>query len=498
MKKDQRSMLSRRRFLSQSACGSLGVSSVVNTLAHLSLINNALADQTNLGEYKAMVCVFLYGGMDSNNILIPRIGHPSRTDYDTYRGQLAIPDTLLAGIAPANTTDPYGLHPNLSQLAGLFNSGELGFVANTGSLAFPIENRDDFINGLVPVPPQLFSHSDQQAQWQSSIPDKAFQSGWGGRIAELLHPTFNPDSNVSMSISLDGINNFQVGLSGSVIQYAATTTGAKSLSGYGTNYANALENDGSYKSGSSGRRLKAFEDIMRYTHDHLFEEGYNKIVRRSRDSEGVINAAITEANASGVDYDGLFANADSDLGDQLKAVARLIGGRSCLGNQRQIFFVSMGGFDTHQDQNGDLNDLTTDLGGALKAFHDSLGAMGVNDQVLTCTNSDFTRTFTPNGDDPTTAGSDHGWGGHQIVMGGPVMGKKIYGTFPSLKVGQDNDTNRERGRWIPTTAVDQYAAVCARWLGVEAAAMDAIFPNLSRFDDPFAVSSANLDFVNLT
>jgi uncharacterized protein (DUF1501 family) len=380
----------------------------------------------------------------------------------------------------------------------LFNNEDLAFVANTGSLAYPIASRDDYLNKVVPLPPQLFSHSDQQVQWQSSVPDKAFQSGWGGRIAELLNPAFNPHSKVSMSISLDGINNFQVGLDGSVIQYVATKTGAKSLTGYGSNYSNALKEDGSYKTTATGRRLKAFEDIMRYTHDHLFEEGYNKVVRRSRDSEGVINSAIDAANASGVDYETIFAGTDSSLADQLKVVARLIGGREVLGNQRQIFFVSMKGFDTHQDQNGDLNELTLDLAPALKSFYDALVAMGVNDQVLTCTNSDFTRTFTPNGEDPLTSGSDHGWGGHQIVMGGPVLGKNIYGTFPSLKVGQDNDTDRERGRWIPTTSVDQYAAVCARWLGVESSAMDLIFPNLSRFDDPFTVRSANLQFVDLS
>ena len=497
-KKDQRSMLSRRRFLSQSACSAMGVGGMVNTLAHLTLMSNALADQTNLGEYKALVCVFLYGGMDSNNILIPSTGHPSRADYDASRGVLAIPENQLRAIAPDNTGDAFGLHPSLQPLADLFNTGELGFVANTGSLAFPIENRDDYINGLVPVPPQLFSHSDQQVQWQSSLPDKAFQSGWGGRVADLLQPTFNPESKVSMSISLDGINNFQVGLNGTVIQYAATTQGAKSFNGYGTNYVNALNPDGSYKTGSAGRRLEAFENIMRYTHDHLFENAYNQVVQRSRDSEGVINAAIAEANASGVDYDGIFTNASSNLGDQLKAVARLIGGRSCLGNQRQIFFVSMGGFDTHQDQMGDLSDLASDLGGAMKAFHDALGAMGVNDNVLTCTNSDFTRTFTPNGDDLTSSGSDHGWGGHQMIMGGPVIGKNIYGAFPSLKVGQDNDTDRERGRWIPTTSVDQYAAMCARWMGVDSSAMDIIFPNINRFDDPFTVSSANLQFLNFS
>ena len=176
-------------------------------------------------------------------------------------------------------------------------------------------------------------------------------------------------------------------------------------------------------------------------------------------------------------------------------IAKLIAGRNCLGNRRQIFFCGISGYDTHQNQNSDLADLCQELGNALSAFNSSVTSLGIDDSVLLFTNSDFTRTLTPNGNDPISSGSDHGWGGHQIVMGGPVIGKNIYGSFPSLKVGQDNDTDRNRGRWIPTTAVDQYASVCARWLGVESSALEAIFPNLPRFDDPFTSATANLQFL---
>ena len=485
----------RRNFIRQSACASLGITGLVSTLAHLRLVNAALANQASLPDYKALVCLFLYGGMDSNNVLIPRAGHPARADYDSARGVLGISDAFVHPILPNNTSDPFGVHPNLAPVAQLFNSGDLAFVANTGTLSYPIANRDEFINGTVPLPPQLFSHSDQQVQWQSSVPDKPFQSGWGGRVAELLNESYSADSQVSMSISLAGINSFQVGTAGSVVQYAVTPSGAIRLSGYGPNYGNALNPDGSYQTTVAGRRLKAFEDIMKYTHDHLLEEGYNKVVRRARENEGTVATALTEAAASGVDFDAAFLNAQSPLGDQLKMIAQLIAGRNCLGNRRQIFFCSMGGYDTHQNQNDDFVALCDELGNALKSFNDTTTALGVHDNVLLATNSDFTRTLTPNGDDPTSSGSDHGWGGHQMVMGGPVVGKNIYGSFPSLKVGQDNDTDRNRGRWIPTSSVDQYAAVCAQWLGVESAAMDVIFPNLSRFDDPVTSATANLQFV---
>jgi uncharacterized protein (DUF1501 family) len=498
MKETNRTDLNRRQFMRQSACASLGITGMVNTLAHLSLMNSALANQVALpGDYKALVCIFLFGGMDSNNILVPRNGHPGRADYDSARGVLGIPDASLLPINPDNTTDPYGLHPSLGPMADLFTSGDLAFIANTGSLAYPLATREDFINGTVPLPPQLFSHSDQQIQWQSSVPDKPFQSGWGGRVGELVDGNYNGLSKVSMCISLDGINEFQVSPSGSIVQYAATTSGAISLNGYGTNYANALNTDGSYKTGGTGQRLKAYEDIMRHTHDHLFEEGYNKVVRRARESESTVNGALLEAAASGVDFDTQFMDADSSLGDQLKMVSKLIAGRNCLGNRRQIFFCSQGGFDTHADQNNDLAELAVELSTSMKAFNDTLIALGMHDQVLTCTNSDFTRTLTPNGNEAGSSGSDHAWGGHQIVMGGPVNGRNIYGTFPSLKVGADNDTDRNRGRWIPSTAVDQYAAVCARWMNVESSALDLIFPNLPRFNDPFG-ASANLGFVNIS
>lgn len=501
MKSTDRELLyTRRSFVRQSACAALGLTGMVDTLAHLTLMHSALAQSTP-EDYKALVVLFMFGGNDSNNLLIPQKSHPSYADYRSARGVLGILDSTdpayvagqPASIALTTSSGSYGVHPSATGLAQMFNAGDLAFIANVGSLAYPL-TRVTYLNGTVPAPPQLFSHSDQQLQWQSSLPDRPFTTGWGGRVADLLRADGYAPGQVSLSISLSGLNSLQVG--NEVVQYAITPGGAVSLTGYsasGKPYGNALNADGTYKTNTQGKRLQAFDNITKYTHSHLLEEGYAEVVRRSRANEGLIGAALTSAGTSRVDFNAMFANAQTDLGDQLKSIAQLIAGRSTLSNKRQIFFASIGGFDTHQDQLTAQANLMTELSSAMLAFRNTLQALGVYQNVLTVTHSDFTRTLTPNGAD-AAAGSDHGWGGHHIAMGGPVKGGKVYGTFPSLKLGQDQDTDRNRGRWIPTTSVDQYAAVAAKWIGVGSDPLSTIFPNLGRFADPFG-GEANLGFI---
>jgi uncharacterized protein (DUF1501 family) len=327
---------------------------------------------------------------------------------------------------------------------------------------------------------------------------QAFASGWGGRAADLLHSSYNAGgSKVSMSISLAGVNSFQVGTAGQVAQYAISDEGTVPFSGFGDAYADALNPNGTYKTTVAGTRFKAFEDIMRLTHGNLHEEEYNRIVARSRAAEGTVGAAITAAAASGVDFETHFAGATTRLGDQLKMIAKLIAGRGVLGNNRQIFFCQIGGFDTHQTLLTSHGDLIGELNNSLSAFAATLQALGVWDNVVTFTASDFNRTLTPNNTDPTKAGSDHAWGSHAIVLGGAVKGGDVYGHFPSLRVGAASgsiDAGSSRGRWIPTTSVDQYSSVLAKWFGASSNDLEAIFPNLPRFDDP-ASASANLGFL---
>jgi uncharacterized protein (DUF1501 family) len=495
---DKELMISRRMFLRQSACAALGCSGIVNALTQLSIVNSAIA-QGSFSDYKALIVLFLAGGNDSSNMIIPRMGHPAYANYKSARGILTIydpadgqkPSGAPTSIPLTSMDGNYGVHPNMSGVATLFNQGDLAFVANVGTLVYPLTHKQQIWNNTVPSPPQLFSHADQQVQWQSSVPDQAFRTGWGGRVADLLN---TPGSDkVSMSISVAGINKLQVGLE--TAQFGMTGAGTVNLAGYGANYGSALNPDGTYKTTTVGKRLETFETIMRYTHSNLIEEGYNRVVRSGRDSEARVGAAFQAAASSGVNFDNLFGANPSGLIQQLKTIAKLIAGREHLGNQRQLFFASVSGYDTHQWEMPAHNNLMGELSFALKAFRDAMVGLGVNDKVLTISHSDFSRTLSPNGTTIDEAGTDHAWGGHQIVMGGAVNGGRIYGHFPDLSMGGDNDVYG-RGQYIPTTSVDQFSAVAARWFGITPSNLPLVFPNLGRFDDPFG-STANLGYVSL-
>lgn len=511
----------RRDFLRQSACASLGVTGLVNALAQMRLMTAAMAQDIPDTGYKALVCLFLNGGHDSNNLLVPigeAIPGSLRADYEAGRGVLKLDRTSLHPLQLPESTkafsrhhqnlvQPMGVHAEAAAIADLFNAGKLAFISNVGTLAYPVPSRAAYNNSQVPLPLQLYSHSDQQSQWQSSVSDKPFSSGWGGRAAELLNASHNSGtSKVSMSISLAGLNSFQVGTSGQITQYVVQSSGTVPFSGFDsvTNdnnpYDGALNSDGSYRITDAGKRLQAFENIMRLTHSNLHEEEYSRIVMRARATEGLVGAAITSAATSGVDFNAIFnaAGATTSLGEQLKMVAKLIAGRTALGNTRQIFFCQVGGYDTHQTLLSSHANLVKELSNSLKAFHDSLQALNVWNDVVTFTASDFNRTFTPNNSDIAKAGSDHAWGGHAMVMGGDVRGGDLYGQFPSMKLGAaegsiDAGTSL-RGRWIPDISVDQYSSVLTRWMGAGSSEIDAMFPNLNRFDNALT-SSANLDFL---
>lgn len=509
--------ISRRKFLATGTCGAMGIGSLVNTIAQLQLINSAAA-ATGPGsndvigdDYKALVCIFLRGGCDMNNVLVPVVGNPQAQGYTSDRNVVGIrngvPDPILnpAGendTLPLNLSgDPFGLHPSLTNLQTMFNANEAAFVSNVGTLAEPTTPGT---YNSASLPRQLFSHSDQVTEWMSSIADQPYRSGWGARVADLYHAAWNPDSQTSMLITAAGNTQFLNG--GTFPQYTVTSAGAISLNGFSSNgapYGGALEEDGSYRTNASGNRLRALERIMAYSHAHILEDGYKTVVQRARDNEEIVTEASGTATEIGLDLDTIFANADNDIGEELKAIARLITGRKRLGNRRQIFFVDLGGFDNHQDINADLSEILGNLDNALGAFNEAMKALALvdadfeYDKVTTFQASDFNRTWTPNSADPNTAGTDHAWGTHAFMFGGAVNGGQIYGTFPELAIGGLVDVpSGSRGRWIPTTAVDQYCAVLANWFGVGNASseMEVILPNLNRFTDPFD-SAANLGFL---
>ena len=575
-----RSKPNRRDFMVQSTCAGLGITSAVNTLSQLTLIGAASKAQAagGSGDFKALVCLFLNGGNDSNNMLIPTGATTARTHYETGRGipsyaggpgGLAVPLSALSGtpIVPdnaASTFDPssgytggnLALHPALAPLKTLFDAQKLAFVCNVGTLVGTTTVTRANFNTLPAAakPPQLFSHSDQQTQWQSSIPDRPFTSGWGGRVSDyLVNPSagFNANSaGLAIGISLSGVNSFQVGVTEQ--PYVVGTAGATPFSGFNggspsTNYGAALSNtslkpfvsgaagydplagtnyltSGSFGTATNtpqGWRLRAVEQLMAMNHANLFDTEHQNVSKSARLSEGLISDALAYTDGTtGPSLDSYFTAsfgsataANTDFANQLKMVARLIIGNKALladgkpGNDRMVFFTQQGGYDLHTSQIPTNNTNTAILTNAghyvlydvlaksIKAFHDAInghprGGTALWNDVMGFSASDFTRTLTPNKTD-STGGSDHAWGGHAFVIGGAVKGKKIYGQFPSLVVNGGIDCTGNRGRWIPSTAVDQYAAKIAQWMGVSNGDLANIFPNLSRFS-----AAPNLDFID--
>ncbi len=454
----------RRRFLRKSLAAALGGVALHSAFGNLRLISAAAAQRPYVfGDYKALVCVFLFGGNDSFNTVVPVGGQP-RNDYLASRGGLAIPDAALHALNPVAGGGPagYGLHPAMPEMAQLFNAGKAAIVANVGGLLYPI-TQAEYQAQSVPVPPQLFSHSDQSVQWQTSRPDDASANGWGGRVADLLHEANSGD--VPMSISLGGNNPFQRGAI--VNPYGIGTEGVERL-----NYSDGGP-ESWYLEGDNSAGEAAFDALIEPgTQAHLLERAFAGATRRSIDNYRLIAAALGTPPA----WDTPFPDPEVNrLSAQLQMVARLIAVRGALGMSRQVFYVSVGGYDTHAAQLDEHDYLLGQLSQALHAFHAATVQLGVESGVTTFTASDFGRSLAVN-----SAGTDHGWGGHHFVLGGGVRGQRFYGALPSLAPnGNPDDTGY--GQVIPTIAVDQYSATLARWFGVDAGGISDIFPNLGRF-----------------
>jgi uncharacterized protein (DUF1501 family) len=492
--------LSRREFLRTAACAAVGTAAMTAAIRDLRFMNAAVA-QTNINDYKALVCIFLAGGNDSNNLIIPTI----TSEYNNYAAIrtpiLAIPQGAILPISPLiSDGHSYGFHPCCSQLQSLFGAGRLAVLFNTGTLAYPL-TKAQYNSTPSKRPPQLFSHSDQVTQWQTSIPDQPPVSGWGGRCADLLNAV-NPGSAISLSVSLAGANTFEVG--NVVSEYAVSTSGAIQIQNV------------------SGTRLNTLTNILGLPNSNMLAKAYADTAYHSINTGQTLNGVINDATYGTPDPNGTFWNVpfpgqvttptsgakfNSSLGPQLKMIARLIeaGSRAAgpptngFGMKRQIFFCQVGGYDLHTGQtdvpnggsvlNGAHANLFAELSQCMNAFQAAMDQIGTRhtdpnfaQRVTAFTCSDFGRTFPANGQ-----GSDHGWGNHHMIMGGAVHGQKTYGTFPVLTVGGPDDTST--GRWIPTTACDQFFATLATWFGVDNSNLASVFPNLGRF------SSSNLGFI---
>lgn len=466
--------LTRRRFIGSACCAAVGYTGLLSTLGSLRLIGAAATPgngpQTPSTasalppDYKALVCLFLNGGNDANNLIIPTGSGYSA--YASARSNLALPQTGLLPITPrTNDGRTWGLHAAMPELQSLFGSGRAALIGNVGTLVYPT-TKDQYTRGTVPLPPQLFSHSDQQVQWQHSVPDKPTNTGWGGRLADLVN-AFNANNEISMSISIAGKNTFQVG--NLVSQYAIGTGGATTLAGTTTN-TNPTNTD--------QIRFRAQKDIFNTQHSALLETAFGSVTSDAIVSADLLNTILNASAALQTPFP------NTSIGLQLRMAARLIASSPTLGLKRQIFFVQLGGWDTHAAQldnttptSGTHATLLSQLSQGVQAFYNATIELGIQNQVTLFTASDFGRTYRSNGD-----GSDHGWGNHQFVVGGAVKGTDIYGRMPTLTVGGPDDTTQ--GRWIPTTSVDEYAATLATWFGVSASDLPVVLPNIGRFAKP--------------
>jgi uncharacterized protein (DUF1501 family) len=483
---------SRRTFLRRSGYA-LSAAAIASKFKGLGLIS-ALAQQNAPTDYKALVCIFLAGGNDCNNMIVP-LDATGYGNYSTARNSsgLALTQASLmpTQITPPSIGTPFGLHPNLSPeiatpaampgLLPLWNSGKLAVVCNVGPLVYPI-TRATYQNNSVQKPYQLFSHSDQVTQWQTSRADTQTQTGWGGLTADNTLP-FNNGVNFPTITSIAGTSAFATGI----------TTRPLVIADARTSLTNVLKLEGFGSAADELARKNAMSEL------------------RTLDRSNTLVAATSDTVQSAIDISGAFSVdpvlttvfPGTTLGNQLKQVAKVMKLNQTsaqLSLNRQIFFCSLGGFDTHQNQLTLQGNLFTQMSQAMKSFYDATVELGIENRVTTFTLSDFGRTLQPSGSGATVVGSDHGWGTHQFVMGGAVHGTEFYGVplaaasggngtvFPTLVENGPYDTDN-RGRWIPTVAVDQYAATLASWFGLAPADMPTVFHNLSHF------TSSNLGFV---
>jgi uncharacterized protein (DUF1501 family) len=444
----------RRAFLRRAtALSTLGLAS---RLGLFGFIAAAHAQAASAADYKALVCVFLYGGNDGNSTVVP-IDAAGYAQYAAVRpaaSGIQLAQSELLPIQPASSATPFGLHPNLAPLQTLFGQRRLAILANVGTLARPT-TRAQYAAGQRPL--SLYSHSDQQAQWQSAIPDAAAGTGWGGRLADQV-AALNGAGGFPVITSLDGTVLFTTGVDTAPL--AVPVSGAFALAGYrGSPVANA--------------RLAALTELLAQDSGNSFVRSANAIGRQALRLSAQVNPILANTGSTVAPH---FADLATNTAKQLYQVAKLIEARGITGANRQIFFVQLGGFDTHNDQLQRQQALFAELAPALKAFYDATVALGVSGQVTTFTLSDFGRTLQP----AAGGGTDHAWGSHHFVLGDAVKGGELYGTYPQLVLGGPDDAERE-GRWIPTTALDQYGATLARWFGATPTQLGAVFPNLARF-----------------
>jgi uncharacterized protein (DUF1501 family) len=433
-------------------------------LLNLKFAGDVAAAAPGPNDYRALVCLFFSGGIDSFNLLTPR-GDAEYQEYKTIRTDLALAKESLLPIDPTNLSGlQLGLHPGLTAVKQRFDSGKAAFVANVGTLIEPV-TRAQYDLGAGRYPLGLFSHSDQIEQWQSGVSNVRASRGWGGRAADLIYQ-LNGNNNVSMNISLAGSNLWQSG--DNVYEYSIAASGAEGLSGYDLSAVPEFD--------SRAHVTRGINSQLALDYQHLLTKAFSQKKRSALDAYELFDQATSADLPASITFPE-----QNYIADQLKMVAKSINGRNALGHKRQTFFINIGGWDHHDEVLNDMGEMVPLVDAAIGAFFNALDALGLSDQVTLFTASDFGRTLTSNGE-----GSDHAWGGNHMVIGGAVSGNKIYGQYPELY--EDNPIDLGRGRIVPTTAVDLYFAELALWLGVPKSSLSLVLPNITNF---YSLSSAS-------
>lgn len=451
----------RRHFLKQTGL-LLGGSGLLATQSKLQFINAALAaNYSGLSDHKSLVCVFLAGGNDGFNMFIPNESSAHQV-YADIRGPLAIPQ---GGLHPVSNSSQHAFHPRMPEVAQLYNQNKLALISNVGALYQPL-NRTQYQaydNGdtSIKVPLDLFSHSHQQEIWQTLRPLQVGSTppGWGGLMAELL-ASANGTSNIPPSISLSGNNLWQSG--NSLRPFKMEASGISDFNHFTDDHWHPWSTD----------RKNTWNAILELNRQNLLKQQTAGDFQSARMRINAIQAALANAPALPTAFPE-----NNRLASRLETIAKIISIRESLGLKRQIFFVRHGGWDTHGNQLIDHANQLGTLNSALNAFYQATVGLGIQDSVTTFTASDFGRSATSNGD-----GTDHGWGNHNLVLGGAVDGGRIHGTLPNIAPGGPDDSD-DAGRIIPTISVDQYGATLAKWMGMTESDLDFVFPNLSAFNN---------------
>jgi uncharacterized protein (DUF1501 family) len=443
--------MKRRSFLRHS-CALAGAAA----LSQMGLLAARSSLAATSSDYKALVCIFLYGGNDANNMIVP-IDTAGYANYAKTRSYLALPQDELLPLTVTAGSPAYGFHPSLPGLASLWAAGNLAVVANVGPLVQPL-TKTQYLSTSSVKPESLFSHIDQQHEWQSSIASTSgANSGWGGRLSDAL-ASLNAGSSIPPMISTGGNNLFVTGAASQAL--VIPTSGSFGLYGFSN-------------SGADAARRAALVQLLSVDQSVNLDQAAANLMTSALSSSAILNPILTTTDAT---LTARFGGLSGNFAAQMLAIAKVIEARATLGASRQVFLATLGSFDTHTDQLDQQQTLFAELDAGLSAFHGAMADIGAGTSVTSFTLSDFSRNFLPN----TGGGTDHAWGSHPLVIGDAVKGGAIYGTMPTLELSGPDDAS-DLGRWIPTIAVDQFAANLSTWFGADATALATVLPNLSAF-----------------